>query len=99
MTAIEKSYTEGLEGLETKAIKLRKGKIQAEYQGSLPTSETQKILQRNGLFKVKADQNVLQRILAGREIRLRVPDLRALMPKQIISRKLKFITTFPFYMA
>lgn len=40
MTAIEKSYTEGLKGLETEEIKLRKGKIQAEYQGSLPTSET-----------------------------------------------------------
>jgi len=27
MTAIEKSYTEGLEGLEAEEIKLRKGKI------------------------------------------------------------------------
>ena len=49
MTAIEKSYTEGLEGLEAEEIKLRKGKIQAKYQGNLPTSKTQKILQRNGL--------------------------------------------------
>lgn len=33
MTAIEKSYTEGLEGLETEEIKLRKGKIRPNIRG------------------------------------------------------------------
>lgn len=39
MTAVGKSYTEGLKGLDTEETKLRKYRIWAEYEESLPIVE------------------------------------------------------------